>query len=545
MGKSQLLLAAIVLGTAMCSSAGAQCEVAKLIAEQSLLADDLGAAVAMDADTLIVGDPTSSLGTTQGGAVHVYERGAPGAGWTREATLLAQSPGVDDRFGAALDIDGDVLVVGAPREENLGGSVAGAVYVFRRSTTGAWALAQRLQPPSVAFGHQFGSAVAVDAGRLVVGAPGDGTVCVGSGSAYVFESTVFGFAQIAQLLPNTASCFAAVGASVDVEGDRLVLGAPNQTQGSSANAGMAVVYENQGGWVEVCTLSHPSPSPNDRFGRTVAVSAGRIACGVPEDDSAGPNEGRVFVFTPSAGCFTLSASLVPAGIALIPDAYFGSSLALDGERLLAGAAQSGGIGAFLAVYLFELGGPQWMEVGRIAASDSALYVGEFGASVGIDGDAFAVGAPRDSEVALFDGATYVFEFNTTSCLIGHPGQISLSSGGVHSFTLDSGAGAAGDLYLIVGSASGTLPGVLVDGLLLPLNVDAYTTWTIVNANGQNLPNSGGVLGTQGAGVAALQVPAATNPALGGLTLWHSYVVLPSSPGRVSDVSNASSVILVP
>ncbi|MBK7393773.1 MAG: FG-GAP repeat protein [Chloracidobacterium sp.] len=67
-----------------------------------------------------------------------------------------------EKFGSAVDIDGDTAVVGSPSEHGvLGGSAPGVVYVFVRNG-GSWTTQLRLFIPSPSNGSDFGGAVALD-----------------------------------------------------------------------------------------------------------------------------------------------------------------------------------------------------------------------------------------------------------------------------------------------------------------------------------------------------------------------------------------------
>jgi FG-GAP repeat len=66
------------------------------------------------------------------GVVYLYER-EPKQGLRRIATLRASDSSENDRFGASLAMERDVLVVGAPNLGGIsGGVVPGAAYVFTR-----------------------------------------------------------------------------------------------------------------------------------------------------------------------------------------------------------------------------------------------------------------------------------------------------------------------------------------------------------------------------------------------------------------------------
>lgn len=102
-------------------------------------------------------------------------------------------------------------------------------------------------------------------------------------------------------------------------------------------------------------------------------------------------------------------------------------------------------------------------------------------------------------------------------------SISIAGGGIHNLILDTGQANGGDVYWVLGSASGTSPG-LPGPPPLPLNVDAYTQALIVSPN-TFLAGSLGVLDPVGRGQASLALaPAALDPSLAGLTLHHAHVV---------------------
>ncbi len=130
---------------------------------------------------------------------------------------------------------------------------------------------------------------------------------------------------------------------------------------------------------------------------------------------------------------------------------------------------------------------------------------------------------------------------------GSPSQISLSAGGAQSIAIAAGPQHAGRIFLLLGSVSGTAPGIPVEALTLPLNVDAYFFATLTAPNAPPLAGSLGTLDAGGAATASFSLQPLTNPALAGLTAQHAYVVLDAQPALLSVpfVSPALSVVLVP
>ena len=128
-------------------------------------------------------------------------------------------------------------------------------------------------------------------------------------------------------------------------------------------------------------------------------------------------------------------------------------------------------------------------------------------------------------------------------LIGTPLEVSLLTGGTQQLQLEAPHSLS--LYFILGSASGTSPGIPVDGLVLPLNLfDPYFGYTLQHPNTSVLQATLGVLSSSGTGTAAINLPAGLDAGLAGTTLHHAYVVFGSTGGAVF-VSNPMPLDLVP
>ena len=136
---------------------------------------------------------------------------------------------------------------------------------------------------------------------------------------------------------------------------------------------------------------------------------------------------------------------------------------------------------------------------------------------------------------------------TPYSLTASPAQLSLTNGGTQSFELDAGVEWAGDLYVLLGSASGTSPGFPVDSAVVPLNPsDLWFVFTLLHANTPPLSQSLGLLDAEGKASASLTIPPAAPPELEALTLNHAFVVLDlSALNHVSFASNPVSLTFSP
>jgi len=144
---------------------------------------------------------------TDSGAVYVFTRG--GAGWSQQAYLKASDTFSNDRFGYAVAVSGDRVLVGAPYEasnatgvngdqNNFDASYSGAAYLFGRSGT-TWNQDAYIKASNTDVNDQFGTSVSMSGGMLVIGAPSEESSATGvngdqndnssdgSGAAYVFS----------------------------------------------------------------------------------------------------------------------------------------------------------------------------------------------------------------------------------------------------------------------------------------------------------------------------------------------------------------------
>lgn len=125
-------------------------------------------------------------------------------------------------------------------------------------------------------------------------------------------------------------------------------------------------------------------------------------------------------------------------------------------------------------------------------------------------------------------------------------EISLSQGGVVELTLNVGPGVATGPFILLGSASGTVPGIVdpVSGLFVPLNIDAYSTLLLSTNGGGVLSQFSGFFDGQGVARVTLTVPPGLSPSLVGVELHHAFVVIDFlSAIQVNYVSNAVGVRL--
>jgi hypothetical protein len=301
-----------------------------------------------------------ATGSNDFGRVAVFERTA--GAWERTDTLIgnAESGG---NFGRAIDIDSDRAVIAA----------SNAVYIYERSgrrwvriakatvdpTRAAFSNSVRLQrdqllvhvyeaatnsavyvyaipfahepakahvnsarndpmktlqriavirPPHGSMSTAFGEDIALDRNLLVIGAPdGDNT----GGSVYVYARFGCRWQLIDRIMPVDGSVGDRFGASVDVRGRLIVVGAPHADLGVPDDWGNGPLRGNvyvflpaRHGWYEAQRLNALSDEfPIRDLGYKVRLGDDLLAVRVPDTRGLARGEDRVFVYDWSNGSF--------------------------------------------------------------------------------------------------------------------------------------------------------------------------------------------------------------------------------------------------
>ncbi len=200
---------------------------AKLYADDAQAQEYFGSSVAIDGDTLVVGATKGGEGDLQTGSVYVFTYN--GFDWEEETELFAENLAHKDQFGYSVAIEGDTILVGAPRHDD-GEADSGAAYVFRRNA-GTWLQEDKFTGSGLFEKAYFGTSVALSGNTAVVGAyrndlfAADNSVVEDTGSAYVFRFDGSIWPEEEKLIPADAVGGEEFGWAVAISGDTVVVGA--------------------------------------------------------------------------------------------------------------------------------------------------------------------------------------------------------------------------------------------------------------------------------------------------------------------------------
>jgi len=354
-----------------------------------------GFSISLSGNTIAVGAPYGDL-------AYVFVK--PASGWMNmNQTAALSSTGFVVDFGHCIATNGDTVVVGAPTDTDELPSLAD---VFVEGASG-W---QDINPtadlgPSNRI-NDFGWTCAIaPSGNAVLVSEPFGTPQGFDGAVWAFKKPAGGWEserQFGIIFPPPGANAALFGWSIAIDGNTLVIG----DYGANGYSGAVFVYELVGGHLtEVAELT-PSDGEEDTLGVSVAISGNTIVAGAAGRSGVG----AAYVFVkPPTGWANMTETAQLTSTNANPQAGIGSSVAIDGKVIVAGAPYANvgsniGQGAILGFLKPASGWTNATENFVLLASDGAAG-DNMGSSIAAGGGVVASGAPeKDNGV----GAVYVF-----------------------------------------------------------------------------------------------------------------------------------------
>ncbi len=397
------------------------------------------------------------------GAVIVFEHHEDSA-VVEHLPLTVSDRAAGDAFGYSVAISGQLLVGGAPfDEESPNSQHSGSAYVFRYNGSN-WVEEQKLIGDDVVAGDNFGYSVAISGDTILVGSPKS----YGStrpGSVYVFRYVAGSWTQEDQFSSSDAALDDDFGEIIALSGDTAVVGVPNNN-GNTDTGAVYIFRHSAGNWSQEDKLTVPADSAEAgagaSFAATIAVSGDSLLVGAFRGYDDNENRvGTVYAYRyDSVDSWDQVAKLAPSSVPTPNEhnylGHFGKSLALSGDTAVIGA-KGGILSNYTGVaYVFWYDGASWVEqdtvtapgssssgdaysnfgkavaisettvlVGTISseiylfrnipdaefiADDGAQYDG-FGRTVAVSGDVVLVGAPNDDDNGSGSGSAYLFSYD--------------------------------------------------------------------------------------------------------------------------------------
>lgn len=299
-------------------------EETKLVASDAGQANGFGASVSLAGWRALVGSPGVACAEGSAcGAAYVFSLGE--RGWVEEAKLIASDPDAKDFFGYSVSLASGRALVGAPGDDCSSDVNCGAAYVFAHGGSG-WGEETKITASDAGVWDQFGQRVSLSGERALIGAASQACAAgSGCGAAYVFALGDTGWEEEAKLTPPQRAAIAFFGADVSLSGGRALVGAGPEDCAAGPSCGAAYVYAYDGSaWTLESRLTASDASAHTFFGASVSLEGDRAVAGAPFDDVAGPSSGSTYVFDLPNAPPVAHAGLDQTAIA-------GQTVALDGS----------------------------------------------------------------------------------------------------------------------------------------------------------------------------------------------------------------------
>lgn len=343
-----------------------------------------GSSVALDAENALIGASGHRSSSGNGAGIATFFRRSNSIFLNNPQTVEAGHDGSLTQYGLTVAAAGNHVAIAMNAESNADGYRREAVYVLGRKATGWEREARIVEKVEEPYPSRFGSALAMSEGRLVIGIPGqvlvtappEGDPVTTYGGAEIHERGEDGIWVPTAAIPGSNE----FGDAVAIDGDTAVIGSPYTPDFE----GKAFVFEKGSeGWQQTAELLPKETGRMGRFGHALAIDGNTILVGAPDAiDGEGQPAGYVAVLRRKRNQWVQEAKLVNGLDAPYHSARFGRAVALDGDTALVGAPSVNGS----SYHFFTRGKRGWSLQDRGYGSG----IGELGTTVALKGDVAAV-----------------------------------------------------------------------------------------------------------------------------------------------------------
>lgn len=306
------------------------------------------------------------------------------------------------QFGSAVAISEQSVIISA----KLQGGQNGAVYIFNYQN-GIWSLQGEMTKPGAATNDFFGQSVSISGDLAVIASPGGAN---DDGAVYVYQRTGSNWVLNTTITPDSEFKSKQFGAAVSIFEGYLIIG---DGESGKTKEGSAYIYKYDDfddNWTKQATLKGGLVTRAANYAFSVAISKDYAVIGARmENDPHGNNEtkkGAVYVYKRKDDVWTNQAKLT-ASTGVSGD-QFGHSVAIVGEHIVIGAENMNSSSG--TVVLFTLVGDIWLETFSFIAADGAAQ-DNFGHAVSVSQSYVSVGAHNKKIKKSLSGDVYVYALN--------------------------------------------------------------------------------------------------------------------------------------
>lgn len=277
---------------------GVWTEIQKLYASDPAMHMIFGSAVALDNERIVIAADGHDQAGFDAGAAYIFD--LKEGVWTETAKLMASDGFAGDRFGEEVDLYKDRVIIGARYNDDVEVN-SGSVYIYEYNGV-VWQ-ESKIIAPDPALNSVFGASVAIGANTAMISAELDDEAGEDSGALYIYEYKYGVWDFVEKLTADDTDSGDQFGNAIELFEGTLLVGAfmhdnPNE------NNGAIYRFEKIGDqWVEQERLISLDIAANDNFGQSLACTYNYIFVGAPQDDNDGlENPGSVYIFSDIIPC---------------------------------------------------------------------------------------------------------------------------------------------------------------------------------------------------------------------------------------------------
>jgi hypothetical protein len=249
-------------------------------------------------------------------AIYLFERRK--SGWMQTAKAVL-GPG-DTFVGKDLDLERHEIFTSVVHQA--GDLAVRQVNVYAHLHAGTLTRTAFIRPRSGLDDGEYGASLQADGGLLVVGSPND----IGPGAAYVYSGSGHHWSKVDRIMASDATAGDAFGASVAVRSGVIVVGAPLADlglpeEGTGPLRGNVYVFRRARiGWYESQKINEPwMEEPRVGVGRNVSIGRGMLALFQDDNRFLIRNTQRALVYDWVGGAFQFNRQVISMEDGIVPD----------------------------------------------------------------------------------------------------------------------------------------------------------------------------------------------------------------------------------
>lgn len=361
------------------------------------------------------------------------------------ADIDGETAGDESGTSVALNATGDILAVGARKNDGTGQTDIGSVRVYSWDHSSWNKIGSDIDGELA--GDESGISVSLNAAgtRVAIGAHYNDGSGSNAGSVRIYDNINGTWTKVGSDIDGqSAGDEFGISVSLNASGDKIAIGSihnspviqnPNNTTTTLTNAGCASVYQWNGvNWAKIGSNIN-GEAVGDEAGISVSLNAAgdRIAVGAHYNDESGNNAGSVRVYEWQNSAWTpMGATVIDTDIdgeAAGDESGYSVSLNAAGDRVAIGAPGNDGLASFrndgtggvnsghVRVYEWDSMFGMWNQMGFDIDGEAAGDNSGISVSINSAGDRVAIGATYNDDGGVDSGHTRIYEWDSTNGIL--------------------------------------------------------------------------------------------------------------------------------